>query len=94
MELAGKGHADVVGARLTVEAGGKTQTRFVTGGGSYLSADDPRHVIGLRSLEAVDRVMVFWPDGTKQSWEGLGLDRYHRLTQGKAASEELLPKKP
>src|SRR5262249_51545745 len=40
VELRGAGHCDLVGAKVVVEAGGRTQTRFVKGGGSYLSSSD------------------------------------------------------
>ena len=42
IELAGKDRRDVVGTKLVLEVGGKKLTRFVKGGGSYLSAQD-RH---------------------------------------------------
>jgi hypothetical protein len=87
VELARPGHADVVGARVAVEAGGRTQTRFAKGGGSYASAPDRRHVFGLGAAARIDRVTVVWPDGQKQEWASLAPDRYYRLTQGRAAAE-------
>ncbi len=42
VELAGKDHADVVGAKVRLEAGGRTQWRFAKGGGSYASSGDRR----------------------------------------------------
>src|SRR5262249_8092533 len=47
VSLATKDHADVVGARVVLEAAGRKQTRFAKGGGSYASANDPRMVFGL-----------------------------------------------
>jgi hypothetical protein len=82
VELAGAGHRDVVGARIIVEAGGRTQTRFAKGGGSYLSSGDRRHVIGLGAADHIDRVSVVWPSGVEQQWQGLAIDRYWRLTEG------------
>ena len=38
VQLVGKDHADVVGARVVLEAGGRKQTRFAKGGGSYASS--------------------------------------------------------
>jgi enediyne biosynthesis protein E4 len=82
VELAGKDHADIVGARLTLEVGGRNLTRFATGGGSYLSSADRRHLFGLGNDDRVGRLTVVWPSGREQSWEGLAVDRYWRLTDG------------
>jgi hypothetical protein len=83
-ELAGKGHRDVVGARVVVEVDGRRLTRFAKGGGSYLSSGDRRLVFGLGTSQRVQRVTVFWPWAAEQSWAGDGLtvDRYWRLTEG------------
>jgi hypothetical protein len=93
VELAGKDHADVVGARLTLEGAGRTLTRFARGGGSYLSSADRRHVFGLGNADQVGRLTVVWPDGTAQHWNGLAVDRYWRLTAGMDEAREL-PRAP
>jgi hypothetical protein len=84
VELAGKGHRDVVGARVVVEVAGRRLTRFAKGGASYLSSGDRRFVFGLDTSQRVQRVTVFWPWGAEQSWAGDGLtvDHYWRLTEG------------
>lgn len=82
VELTGTGHADVVGARVVLEAGGRKQTRFAKGGGSYASAPDRRLVFGLGSITRIDKLTVHWPDGSQRVWEALGIDRYHTLAQG------------
>ncbi len=81
IELVGARHADVVGARVVLEAGGRKQTRFAKSGGSYLSSSDRRQVFGLGKTERIDRITVFWPNGKRQEWTGLAIDRYHVLTQ-------------
>jgi hypothetical protein len=82
VELVGEGNRDVVGAKVTVEAGGRTQTRFAKGGGSYASSPDRRHVFGL-GAEAKAKLAVVWPDGTRQEWADVPVDRYHVVRQGK-----------
>jgi hypothetical protein len=82
VELQGKDHRDVVGAKITLEAGGRTQTRFAIGGGSYLSSGDRRHVFGLGDSTAVGPLTVTWPSGKQQTWKGLAIDRYHCLSKG------------
>jgi RNA polymerase sigma factor (sigma-70 family) len=84
VELIGKGRADVVGARVTLEVGGRKLTRFATGGGSYLSSGDRRLLFGLGKADKAGRLTVDWPRGTPrtETWDNLAPDRYHRLTQG------------
>src|SRR5262249_582220 len=71
IELAGKDHRDVAGARIIVEAGNRRWTRFAKGGGSYLSSGDRRHLFGLGKIESIDRVIVHWPFGKEQHWNAL-----------------------
>ncbi|MGH7224412.1 MAG: CRTAC1 family protein, partial [Gemmataceae bacterium] len=82
VQLQGANHRDVVGAKVMLEAGGRTQTRFAKGGGSYLSSGDRRFVFGLAATEQIDRLRIVWPDGQEQQWKELAGDRYWRLTQG------------
>ncbi len=86
VELVRQGHSDLVGARVVLEAGGRTQTRFAKGGGSYASSGDRRLLFGLGDVGKIDRVTVVWPDGRRQQWTGLAADRYHRLLQGEEKS--------
>src|SRR5262249_1173588 len=82
LEPAGKDHGDVGGARVGVEAGGRKQTRFAKGGGSYASAPDKRFVVGLGPGEKIDKVTVTWPTAKEQEWTGLKADRYYQLIEG------------
>src|SRR5262249_5834517 len=83
VELAGPDNRDVAGARLVLEAGGRRQTRFAKGGGSYLSSGDRRLLFGLGTAERIDRLTVVWPSGQTRQWDGdwLAADRYHRLAE-------------
>jgi hypothetical protein len=81
--LLGRNKGDVVGAKAVVESGGRRSTRFVKGGGSYLSSGDRRLLFGLGTADTVERVRVTWPSGQEQSWDGLMADRYWRLEEGK-----------
>ena len=74
---------------MSLEAGKKTQWRFAKGGGSYASTRDPRHVFGLGEEKKVGRLTVYWPDGKTQSFDGLEVDRYYRLTQGEAEARQV-----
>jgi hypothetical protein len=93
VRLAGKDHRDVVGARVILDAGGRKQTRFAMGGGSYASSSDRRLVFGLGMADHIDKLTIAWPDGTEQSFTGLALDRYYQVTQGNDKAQALYQKK-
>jgi enediyne biosynthesis protein E4 len=60
-----RGPISLVGARVTVTAGGRRQIRDVAAGDSFLSTNDPRPHFGLGAAERADRVEVRWPDGSR-----------------------------
>jgi hypothetical protein len=82
VELIDKKHADLAGAKLTVEVGDRRLTYFAKGGASYLSSSDRRHLIGLGEADKVGRISVVWPSGKKQSWNALPIDHYWHLVAG------------
>lgn len=88
VDLARPGHADVVGARIALTGGGRTQSRFAKGGGSYASGPDRRALFGLGATTVIDKVTVTWPDGKEDTWTGLTPDRYYRLVQGEKQARE------
>jgi hypothetical protein len=84
--LAGKrSNRDGVGARVSVTAGGRTQIRERTGGGSYLSASDPRLHFGLGAATTVERIEVRWPSGTRDVLTGVAADRAVTIEEGSSA---------
>jgi hypothetical protein len=87
LDLEGDGKAsnrNAIGSRVEVEAGGRKQTRWVAGGGSYLSAGDRRVLVGLGSAATVTRVTVRWPSGREQSFGPLEAGRGYLLREGDA----------
>ena len=86
LELTGDGKAsnrNAIGAVVTVVAGGRKQTHFVIGGGSYLSASDRRILVGLGpGRTKADRVSVRWPSGKTQDFANLTAGRYWPLHEG------------
>ena len=80
----------MVGAKVRLEAGGRTQTRFAKGGGSYASSGDRRFVFGLAKADKVGKVTVTWPNREEQTFDGAALpvDHYYRLVQGKKEPEK------
>jgi hypothetical protein len=89
LDLRGDGttaNRSAIGAVVTVEAGGKTVTRELTGARGYLSQPELVLHVGLGTATAIDKVTVRWPDraGTTQTWTNLAADKTHVLTQGEA----------
>jgi hypothetical protein len=80
--LTGRPGRDAVGAVLTLDVAGRTLVRTVKGGGSYLSASDPRVLFGLGDAQAVGRLSVRWPSGQTTTYDHLPIDRYWYLTEG------------
>jgi hypothetical protein len=87
--LEGKGHRDVVGAKVTLEVGGRTLTQFAKGGGSYLSSGDRRLLFGLGTANRPGRLTVSWPRGTTQTRDGLAADHYWLLSEAESRARQL-----
>src|SRR5207253_938614 len=56
-----KANPDGIGAVVTYKAGDLVRQRAKVAGGSYLSARDPRMVLGLGKRAAIDSLEVKWP---------------------------------
>jgi hypothetical protein len=87
LDLVGAKRRDVVGSRVIVDLGDRKSTKFVKGGGSYLSAHDPRLLFGLGKADRVQSVTVEWAHGEAQRWggEAFAVNRYWRLAEGDKA---------
>jgi hypothetical protein len=94
VELAGEKNADVVGARVVVESAGGRQTRYVKGGASYASTNDPRLLFGLGADAKITKVTVHWPSGKLQDVNGLEPGAYWRIAEGEPAPKKAAAKQP
>ncbi|HSE41227.1 MAG TPA: CRTAC1 family protein, partial [Acidobacteriota bacterium] len=74
---------DAIGASITVTVGGKNITRFVAPAYSYLSSNDPRVHFGLGKATLVDQILIVWPDGSSEKFEGVKADQFLILEKGK-----------
>ena len=82
-ELAGtKSNRLALGARVTVRAGGMTQTDEVRSGGSYLSQGDLRVHFGLGSATTIESVEVRWPSGRVEPLDHLAVDHIYPVKEG------------
>ena len=73
------GNRFAIGARVTLEAGGRRQIREVRSGGSYLSQSDLRPLFGLGDYAGPVDVEVLMPGGARYRWQGLASGRLHVL---------------
>jgi hypothetical protein len=73
---------DAIGARVVVTAGGRRQFGQRIGGGSFLSAGDPRLHFGLGKATRIESIEVRWPSGRLDRYANLAADAAYRLREG------------
>src|SRR5262249_45000277 len=72
------------GARVLLHrAEGKTPLRELYPGNGYRGQNDPRIHFGLGDAQSVPTIEVQWPDGTRESFDGLVLNRYQDIVHGR-----------
>jgi hypothetical protein len=82
------GKRDAYGAKVEIKRHGlPTLWRRVRADGSYLSANDPRILVGLGSAPQIDSVAVHWPDGRTERFSVPPLRQYTTLVQGSGSAE-------
>ncbi len=85
VRLAGrKSNPDAIGATITYRSGDFQRHRTIVGGGSFLSARDPRVVLGLGLRTKVDWIEVKWPAPANRTekFVDLPVDRYIKIVEG------------
>jgi tetratricopeptide (TPR) repeat protein len=83
-----RSNRDGVGAVVTITAGGRERRAWRCGGGSFVSASDPRIHFGLAG-DRLERVEVRWPSGRVDRFGSLEVDRVYRLREGDRAPTPL-----
>lgn len=94
IELAGtKSNRLAIGTRLTLKAGGVTQTAQVYSGSSYLSQSDMRVHFGLGSATRVEELEIHWPSGKTEIIKDLSVDAFYAVLEGEGvvAPEKVRP---
>ena len=69
----------VAGTTVRWSANGKVRAKILTSGGSYLSASDPRVLLGLGSATTADWVEVQWPGQKPRRLDKPTSKQYHRV---------------
>ncbi len=78
-----RSNRNAVGARLKLEAGGRTQHRLVSGGSGFGCLPYEQH-FGLGRLTKVDALEISWPSGLKQRITSLPFNDTICVTEGKS----------
>jgi hypothetical protein len=79
-----KSNRSAIGARVTVEAGGRKQIDEVMSGGSYYSQSDFALHFGLGKVGEVEKLTVKWPSGLVQEWKGVAGNRKIVVREGES----------
>jgi hypothetical protein len=85
IKLVGKKcNTDAVGARVLYQSGDLRRSRMKVGSGSFLSAHDPRLVLGIGERLKLDWLEVRWPQpsGALERFSNLPIDCYITLVEG------------
>ena len=96
LELEGDGkrsNRNAIGAKVEIEFNGQRQVHFINGGGSYLSANDRRILVGLGTAKRAESVRVTWPSGLKQEFRDLEAKNWYRLQEGSEHAIQVTPGK-
>jgi hypothetical protein len=72
------------GAIVTWSAGGRQRAHLKSAGGSYLSASDPRELLGLGAQQKLDWLEVKWPKPSQRvdRFQNVAAGRYYTLQRG------------
>lgn len=73
---------NAIGAVVKVQAGGRRPSAQRIGGGSYLSASDPRLHFGLGRATRAESVEIRWPSGRTDRFADLEGDTIYRISEG------------
>lgn len=84
-----KANRDAIGATITYQAGDLKRSRAKVGGGSYLSSQDPRIVLGLGKNIKMDWLEIRWPQpsGRVERFTNLPVDRFISIVEGQGFSK-------
>jgi len=79
-----KANPDAIGAKITWRSGDFQRHRWLVGAGGFLSAHDPRAVLGLGPRTHVDWIEVKWPSPSNrvERFVNPPVDRYITIVEG------------
>jgi tetratricopeptide (TPR) repeat protein len=95
LRLAGNGRTtnrDAIGARVEIVVPGKPpQIKTLRAGEGFLSQSSKWLHFGLGSATEIERVVVRWPGGAKETFRGIQPNRHYAVAQGTGRAEPWRP---
>ena len=89
LQLVGlESNRDAVGAKIRLATEGGVQYDQRTGGGSYLSAHDPRMHFGLGTAQIVHFIEVRWPSGIMDCFEEVNVNQILVIEEGSTKHQD------
>src|SRR2546423_812140 len=85
--VATKSNPAAAGAIIAWQAGSMKRSRLKTAGGSYLSAHDPREILGLGAAKKIDYVEIRWPSGKIDKLTNLPINIYLKVIEGEGIAK-------
>jgi hypothetical protein len=82
-----------IGARVSLEAGGRKQFREVSGGSNFGCLPFEQH-FGLAGMLKVDAIEVRWPGGLRQRFEDLPVNRTLEFVEGGSTWRDVYANRP
>ncbi len=79
-----RSNRDAIGAKLTLRSSHGRLTRWIAGGGSFLSSSDQRVAFGLGQAREAGTLEILWPSQVKQTVTNLKLDSYTEIQEPQA----------
>ena len=89
-----KSNRSAIGATVTIEAGGATQTKPVVSESSYVSHSDLRVHFGLGDADKIEAIRIRWPSGAEEKFPGVAADQSYLVVEGSGAAKPLKVEPP
>jgi hypothetical protein len=82
--LAGtKSNRDAIGATVSIQSAGVSQSRMVRSGSSYLSQSELPVTFGVGRRDRVDRVVITWPSGRTDEFTNVKAGAAYQCVEGR-----------
>ncbi|MFT7677987.1 MAG: hypothetical protein ACI8QC_001973 [Planctomycetota bacterium] len=88
------GNRRAIGARLVAQVGERSIARFAGSQQGFLSSDAHLIHFGLGAAQSVERLDVYWPDGSLESFEKLAAGQRVRIQKGAGVVDQVPIKQP
>jgi hypothetical protein len=75
-------HRDAIGTKVSISAGGQTQTGQLLAGNGYQCSNERCITFGIGDATRVDSATVVWPDGASSTFESLEAGKDYLLIEG------------